>query len=142
MVEIAILPTDEQMRTLGAQLESGGRVTMLNLLRYRKAADYSGFPDEKAFTGREAYRRYMEVVRPCLEAIKARIVFSGPVAATVIGPANEIWDDMILVEYPTPQSLGEMRASAEYQAIEHHRTAALENSRLYAIGIGEIAADS
>jgi len=142
MVETAILPTDEQMQALGAQLESGGRVTMLNLLKYREAADYSGFPDETGCSGREAYRRYMKVVRPCLETVGARIVFSGPVNATVIGPADEVWDDMILVEYPTPQSLGEMRSSSEYQAIEHHRTAALANSRLFAIGTGEMACES
>lgn len=142
MFEIAILPTDEQMEALGTQLESGGSVTMLNLLKYREAADYAEFPDENACSGREAYGRYLKVVRPCLAAVGARIVFAGPVTATVIGPGDEVWDDMILVEYPTPQSLGEMRNSSEYQAIEHHRTAALANSRLFAIGAGELAAES
>ena len=142
MSEKTILPTEEQMQALGAQLASTGRVTMLNLLKYRETADYTNFPDEPASSGREAYRKYLEVVRPCLESVGARIVFSGPTTATVIGPKSEEWDDMLLVEYPAPQSLIDMRASAEYQAIEHHRNAALEDSRLFAIGTGPLACEA
>jgi uncharacterized protein (DUF1330 family) len=136
-----IKATEKQMQAFGAQLGHGGRVTMLNLLKYKESADYKHFPDEPPRSGREAYKKYMEVVRPCLESVGGRIVFSGPTTATVIGPEGEEWDDMILVEYPAPQSLTDLMAAAEYQAIEHHRDAALEDSRLISIGSGPLACE-
>ena len=41
------------------------------------------------------------------------------------------WDSVLLVEYPTRQAFLDMIASAEYQAIGHLRTEALEHGELH-----------
>ena len=135
-------PSAEQMHVFGERADTVGPVTMLNLLRYRDSADYSNYPHEAPCSGREAYRRYIAGVIPCVESLGGCVVFSGPALATVIGPDEEQWDDMLLVEYPSPQSLIDMRASERFQAIEHHRSAALDDSRLIAIMNGPMQYES
>ena len=57
---------------------------------------------------------------------------TGPYAcgSTVIGPADEQWDVLILVRYPSPTAFIDMVTTPEYQALSGHRTAALADSRL------------
>jgi len=105
---------------------------MLNLLRYRDAARYpTGFEAEPC-TGREAYQRYGAVAGQLIVAAGGRIVWAGQVAATVIAPGDEAWDDAILVEYPSREAFVKMVSSPEYLAVAPHRSAALLDSRLIA----------
>ena len=108
-------------------------IVMLNLLRFRKEADYSGHPGEPACSGREAYHgRYASAVKDLMRRNGARLVWLGPVLAPLIAPPEELWDEMMLVEYPTFGAFRNMIADPEYQAAVHHRMAALEDSRLIA----------
>lgn len=122
-------PGDDQLENLQS-LPQDRPVTMLNLLKFREQADYSGHPSEPPCTGREAYRRYAEKAVALVEKHGGRIVFSGAAGASVIGPDDENWDDALLVEYPDPGAFFEMATSAEYQAFAYHRAAALLDSRL------------
>lgn len=103
---------------------------MLNLLKFRATGDYSNFPDESACSGREAFNRYEKRVAPLIKSLGGRIVFSEGAKGTAIGSQGEQWDKIILVEYPSPQTLGEMLASEQYLSNGHHIAAAVENSRL------------
>jgi len=47
----------------------------------------------------------------------------------------------VLMEYPSREAFIEMTSSAEYQAISHHRTAALADSRLIATTPGNPIAE-
>ena len=51
----------------------------------------------------------------------------------VIGPVEERWDEVLLVEYPSVKAFLEMVNSDAYQSIVYHRTAALKDSRLIPI---------
>ena len=42
-----------------------------------------------------------------------------------------VWDEIILVEYPSRMAFEQMISSSEYQVDVIHRTAALEDSRLF-----------
>jgi uncharacterized protein (DUF1330 family) len=114
-----------------------GTVVMLNLLRYREVADYSATPELDPGTpcsGREAYGRYSEAVLPLLAALGGGIEMFGPCHATLIGPEDEEWDDIVLARYPGVAAFVGMVTSPEYRAIAGHRTAALADSRLVPTG--------
>ena len=117
---------------LGRGLE--GEVVMLNLLRFRATADYSSSPDlapDQPITGAEAYRRYAAHTTPFLEEAGGAVAFLGDGAGPLIGPADERWDLVILVRYPSTEAFLSMTANAGYLAGTGHRTAALEDSRLF-----------
>jgi len=90
---------------------------MLNLLRFK--------PDG----GQERYAEYGAAVTPLLEKAGARGVFLGESALPLLGDGR--WDSVLLVEYPTRQAFLDMIASAEYQAIGHLRTEALQHGELH-----------
>ncbi|MEM7469540.1 MAG: DUF1330 domain-containing protein, partial [Pseudomonadota bacterium] len=106
---------------------------MLNLLRFKGIADYPNHPNEATCSGAEAYQRYSERAVPLIEKFDARVVFSGPALASVIGPTDEHWDKVLLVEYPSIKTFIDMASSAEYAQFAYHRTAAVEDSRLIPI---------
>jgi uncharacterized protein (DUF1330 family) len=126
-------PTESQNQKFSEQQSKSGTITMLNLLRYRATADYKDSVAESPCSGREAYKRYAEQVFPILESHKAKVVFAGAAMSTVIGPQDEQWDDVLIVEYPSQESFVAMINSAEYQNVAHHREAALDDSRLVSI---------
>lgn len=127
----SIEPTRERIQEF-ARAADDGPVVMLNLLRYREWAAYPAGFDAAPCSGAEAYARYAAAVFPLLEKRGARLLWRGSGRMVVIGPADESWDEVLLVEYPTRGHLIEMVTSPEYQAIAPHRTAALADSRLIA----------
>jgi uncharacterized protein (DUF1330 family) len=92
-------------------------VTMLNLLRFKPEG------------GRERYEEYGAAVAPLLEQCGGRVAFLGDSAPALLGKGE--WDLVLLVEYPTRQAFLGMIGSAEYQAIAHLRTEALEEGELH-----------
>lgn len=120
--------TGPQLQALSA-LEHDGPIHMLNLLRY--------VPD----TGRARYGEYKRAVMPLLAAAGARLVTTATPRVTVIGPADETWDEMIVVEYPSTAAFFQMVTSPEYQAIQHLRSEGLADSRLVCMAPGAPAAD-
>ena len=94
-------------------------VVMVNLLKFK--------PDG----GEDEYAKYLSGIKPLLQKVGARIVFSGQAAVCVIGKGD--WDSVILVEYPTPSALVQMATSEDYQAISHHREAGLAGQVNYAV---------
>jgi uncharacterized protein (DUF1330 family) len=117
------------------QLPADQPVTMLNLLRYRDVADYSAADDlapEQPISGEQAYRRYGAAATPHIEKAGAEVVYHGECGPTVIGPADETWDSILLVRYPNPKAFLDMVTDPEYQSLSRHRTAALADSRLIA----------
>ena len=125
-------PTASQFDRFVAD-DPGGPAVMLNLLRYRQAADYSESPDldpGSPVTGREAYASYTAGVLPLLDGVGGGIEMYGGCHGTVIGPEGEEWDEIVLVRYPSSGAFVQMVSSPEYQAIQGHRNAALADSRL------------
>ncbi len=104
-------------------------IVMLNLLRFRDEADY-GPAGPAGKTGREAYATYSRSVLPLLFEVGGQPLWMGDARAMVIGPGDESWDEVLLVQYPSRSAFLRMVKSPAYQAIMHHRTAALSDSRL------------
>lgn len=119
-------PTDAQLAALAA-LPVEGPVTMLNLLRFAdEAGDGSGRP------GRDVYMEYGAAVIPMVEALGGRMVWYGAALLTCIGPEDEAWDEVVLVEYPSVAAAVGMFTSPEYALINPLRLAGLADMRLVA----------
>ncbi|MBU1188566.1 MAG: DUF1330 domain-containing protein [Gammaproteobacteria bacterium] len=110
-----------------------GKVVMLNLLRFRAMADYSATPElapEEPITGEAAYRIYVDHTRPLLQQSGGDLLFLGRGGGFLIGPADEHWDAAILVEQSSVTTFIAFASNNDYLSGMHHRTAALEDSRL------------
>jgi uncharacterized protein (DUF1330 family) len=108
-------------------------VIMLNLLKYNETAKYPEDFEAEPCTGRHAYtQRYISGAKVQLEKAGASIIYEGTVCGALIGPDNENWDSIILVKYPSIESLINMTASSNYDELHIHRAAGLDDSRLIA----------
>jgi len=125
-------PTQESGRAFFMRA-IGGKVVMLNLLRYRAVADYSLTPHlapGTAISGEAAYRLYMEHTMPHLERSGGKLLFFGRGGPFLVGPEGERWDAAMLVQQSSSAAFMEFASNVEYLAGIGHRTAALEDSRL------------
>ena len=110
-----------------------GPVVMLNLMRFRSVADYSGAPEmapDSPITGEAAYQLYMDHTLPFLRKSGGEVLFYGKGGAYLIGPSNERWDAAMLVRQSSVSSFLAFASDREYLVGIAHRTAALEDSRL------------
>lgn len=110
-----------------------GNVIMLNLIRLRTVADYSGFPDlapESPVSGRAAYDLYIEHTLPYLQKSGGRLDFLAEGGSWLIGPEDERWDLALLVRQKDMETFFGFEQDPDYMKILGHRTAAVEDSRL------------
>ena len=126
MSDAHIDPDRELFRALKA-LPQDHAVDMLNLVRLRERAAYA---DGREASGAEAYAAYGRESAPIFERVGGRIVWSGEPQFMVIGPPDERWDVAFVARYPSGQAFLDMVYDAAYQAVVHHRQAAVETSRL------------
>lgn len=118
------------------QRDIPGQVVMLNLLRFRKTADYhsaSNLSPSSPISGEEAYQRYMDEALPLLKKIGSDILFFGQGGYFLFGPETERWDKVLLVRHQSVKMFMGLAGDAVYQQIAGHRTAALQDSRLLPI---------
>lgn len=125
-------PTREQFKAF-AELPDSGPIWMLNLIRLRKSARYE---DRREATGAEAYAEYGRASEIYFKEVGGRIVWSGTPEAVLIGPDDERWDLAFIAEYPNAAAFIDMVKNDGYQAIVHHRQAAVKTSRLIRIRPG------
>lgn len=132
MRERYLEPTPES----GAELFSrniSGEVVMLNFLRFREVADYSGTPElapTEHISGREAYQKYIEHTLPFLRESGGELVLLGEGGKYLIGPQDEHWDVVMLVRQRSLEAFIAFASNEGYLAGIGHRMAALEDSRL------------
>jgi uncharacterized protein (DUF1330 family) len=112
-------------------IDSG--LVMLNLLRFREIADYSGSPElapKEPITGAEAYERYVAHTLPLLRESGGDLLFVGEGGSFLIGPEEERWDRALLIRQKSTAAFMAFAAHEAYLAGIGHRTAALADSRL------------
>ena len=132
MADTFLAPTQAQ----GVMLFSRnipGQVIMLNLLRFRDVADYTGSPElapENATSGREAYQKYIDHTLPFLQATGGEVMLMADGGEYFIGPTDERWDMVLLIRQNSVQDFLDFASNEDYQTGMGHRTAALEDSRL------------
>lgn len=127
MTEAFIDPERDAFRQF-AGMDIKGPVHMLNLIRLREQAAYQ---DGREATGAEAYRAYSEASAPFFTGNGGAIVWRGIPRFPLIGPGDETWDIGFVAAYPSKDHFIAMVKDEGYQAIVHHRQAAVLTSRLY-----------
>lgn len=106
---------------------------MMNLLKFKSIADYDQFPELKPasdISGEKAYQIYIREVLPLLEKAGSKLVFQGKSGDFVIGPDEEKWDMMLLIQHKSAKAFVSFADNPAYKKIAGHRTAALLDSRL------------
>ena len=108
-------------------------IQMLNFLRFRDIAVYpeGHVHAGEGWSGQRAYQQYGQEIAGPFARANAKVVWQNTVHGTVIGPDDEAWDAIFVVEYPSPQAMQTMISDPEYLAGAVNRTAALADSRLY-----------
>jgi uncharacterized protein (DUF1330 family) len=131
VTEAHIDPTREQFDAFKA-LPRDAPIAMLNLVRYRERAAYSGGHDCAALglTGAEAYARYGAESGPIFRRVGGSVIWSGAPRLVLTGPADEAWDSAFVALYPSAHAFLEMVTDPAYRLAVVHRQAAVATSRL------------
>jgi len=135
MEKTYLSPTQEAGRDF-IMRQIKGPVYMLNLLRFKKTADYSAstaLKPEQPISGREAYQLYIDHTLPFLKESGGEIVFMGEGGHYLIGPTEESWDAILLIKQNSVESFLAFESNEDYLKGIGHRTAAIEDSRLLPI---------
>ena len=124
-----LIPTDAQITEL-IERAGDGPVVMLNLNRYRKAAQYeAGHPDADAgLSGRDAYLRYGVVALEAVTALGGRILWQGDARMLAVGTADDDFDEVVAVWYPDTGAFLRLVEHPGYVEAHAHRDAALERA--------------
>jgi uncharacterized protein (DUF1330 family) len=126
--------TEESWKHFYDTFKGQGKIVMLNLLKYKPMADYTGIEVsniQKDKTGKETYQYYLKQVEKIFENTKVgNILYYGESQDFLIGPQHEKWDAVILVEYASLDVFVDFVKSEAYQKVTGHRKASLEDSRL------------
>ena len=96
-----------------------GPVVMLNLLRLRAVADYSGAPDlapDQPISGAAAYDLYVAHTLPLLRKTGGDVIFLGKGGGFFIGPPDEVWDLAMLVRQASLADFAAFAKDAAYLA--------------------------
>ena len=114
-----------------SKVPDGEPFAIINLLLYKKWADYPEGTVTEKLTGQQAYERYAELSIPFVNKVRGVPMWRGNFGINLIGPEDEQWDEILIMQYPSRSAFEEMLSDPEYQAIVFHRTAAVKDSRLY-----------
>ena len=113
-----------------------GEVVMLNMIRLRDIADYSGSPElapASEISGREAFQKYIDHTMPFLKESGGELILLGEGGKYFIGPDDEQWDIVMLVKQSSVEKFFAFASNPGYLAGIGHRTAAIVDSRLLPI---------
>ncbi|MEW6640683.1 MAG: DUF1330 domain-containing protein [Pseudomonadota bacterium] len=129
-------PTKERYQ-LFRELPRTGPIHMLNLVRFRAVATYS---DGRKASGAEAYAAYGRDSGPVFKRLGGSIIWRGHFQFTLIGPAEERWDEVFIAQYPSAEAFIEMLRDPVYREAVKHRQASVEDSRLIRLSPAEAGA--
>lgn len=119
-----VVPSDPDQLAQMGEPGPDGPIYMVNLLKFKEHAEYDDGRDTE-LSGSEAYALYGAGVVPLVAEHGGRIVFSGAVNWLMLGQADDLWDQVAVVEYPNRGALVAMAMSDAYQEIAVHRSAGL-----------------
>lgn len=126
----------EPSQEAGAKLftkQLKGEIYMLNLIRFKKTADYTRFPllaPLESISGKQAFDSYIKYTTPFLKDSGGDIIFMGTCSDFFIGPSDEKWDFVMLIKQQSLQSFLAFASNPAYIKVLGHREAAIVDSRL------------
>ncbi len=132
-VRNAVVPTPEGMQAFLAK-DIEGPVSMVNLLKFKERAEYAD-GRETDLTGAEAYALYGQDMIGWVTSRGGRMLFSGPAHHLVLGEADELWDQVAIVEYPSKEAFVQIVSAPEVAEWGVHRAAGLAGQLLIAVTV-------
>ncbi|MET0637759.1 MAG: hypothetical protein ABWZ25_17145 [Chitinophagaceae bacterium] len=127
--------TPETLASAASKLPGDKPVVMVNLLQYFDHTSYRG-ENGNPLSGREVYlQHYVPAFYAVAEAVgvKVQIIHLGAVAANLVAPEKANWTDVGIIGYADYVSFRKVIEDKRYlEEAEPHRTAALQNWRLFA----------
>lgn len=124
-------PSEAQLAEFAAS-ESTKPIAMVNLLKFREAAEYADGRDAGGLSGAAAYGLYGEVAMRKISEVGGRMFWAAPAAQTFIGGTDDDWDVVAIVRYPSRAAFLKMIAMPDYLEASVHREAGLERTALIA----------
>ena len=122
-VKNAVIPNEEQMAGF-LEGDTDTPIKMVNLLKFKDKADYKD-GRQTSLSGKEAYQIYADEVQGHLEKVGGKSIFLGEVERLMLGEVEDLWDWVVIAEYPSRKAMLEMVMDSEYQKSEEHRSAGL-----------------
>lgn len=129
-VHNAVLRTADDLQVFLDQ-EIEGSVAMVHLLKFKGRAEYAD-GRETELTGAEAYGLYRREMVERVSSSGGRLVFSGAVSHLVLGEVEDMWDEVMVVEFPSKEAFVEIISSPEIAEYGVHRRAGLAGQLLIA----------
>lgn len=130
-VRNAVAPTPEGMQAFLAK-DIEGPVSMVNLLKFKEKAEYAD-GRETDLSGAEAYALYGRDMMSWVTSHGGRLLFAGPAHHLVLGEADELWDQVAIMEYPSKEAFLQIVSAPEVAEWGVHRAAGLEGQLLIAV---------
>ncbi len=121
------MPTADQWAHL-FDLPQDAPLAAVNYVKIREQAQYATNEKEDACSGLDAMMRYSAGSIPRAEAMGGHFLLSGFYQGAVIGPTTD-WDMVIVGHFPSPSAYLSLFVDPAYQAIFHHRRAAVDTWR-------------
>lgn len=122
-IENRMTYTDAQRHTLIADNDKGP-VCMVNLLKFRDKAVYED-GRETDLSGFEAYDLYGGPMGDLIRANGGKVIYTSLVTSLFVGEADEDWDVVVILEYPSRIKFLELIRSDEAAVFQVHRHAGL-----------------
>ena len=119
-----IIPNEEQINGFLEDSEIGP-ISMVNLLKYKKIAEYEDGRDT-SLSGAEAYGLYAAEVINFIEKYNGEFIFYGKVSRLMLGEVEDLWDAIAIAKYPNRKAMMDMTMDPGYQKIHVHRDAGLQ----------------
>lgn len=119
---MSITPNAEQFLEY-AQSDLDGEVVMVNLLKFKASTDAGDT------SGADAYRRYGDAVVKMIEQQGGTLLWLGRARHVFVGDAaDNDWDSIALVSYPSRQAFIDMVSAPSYTEAHTHREDGLERT--------------
>ncbi len=113
----SINPTTEQIVMLKEKLYNTPFV-MINLLKFKT--------NNSLEKSQQLYHQYTRLASPLVDASGGSVMYLGLVRDVFIGRDTDMWDEVLLVYYPSGKAFLQMIAMDEYQKANQLREEALE----------------
>lgn len=114
-----------------ASIPDGQPFALINLLVYKEWAEYPPGTVTDKLTGQQAYERYSELSVPFVNEVGGVPMWRGEFGVNLIGPAEDRWDEILIIQYPERSAFERMSTNPEFLKVTMHRTAAVKDSRLF-----------
>ena len=129
-VQNQLLCTNVDMQALLDQ-DIEGSITMVHLLKYNATAKYADGRETK-LTGAGAYDIYRGKMIERATSAGGRLVLSGNVRHLVLGDVEDMWDEVMVVEFPSKEAFVDIISSPAMAEWGVHRRAGLAGQLLIA----------